>query len=668
MRFSLSGATALARRAALWLFGGRFRLAGIVLAVYLVLSTVTRIGLAIFNGDLAAFAPPRLAGWLLLGVVFDAGVAAFIALPFALLAWLTPDSRRSRWFFAPASLLLATIACAAFVFVAASEFVFWNEFGARFNFIAVDYLIYTSEVIGNIRESYPMPLLLGGVGVATALVIAMVSRRLWRATAPAGSSFRQRSVIFGAFVALAVTSAVGLDDRFKDFTDHTPSAQLASNGWFSFVHAFRHNQIDYDQFYRTLPRERAEALVRGSLMATGAIHSAGGRPSPVDRQVRATRPERRLNVVLISVESLSADFLAAFGNNKGITPRLDALARESLFFTHLYATGTRTVRGLEALSLSLPPTPGHSVVKRPDNDDLFTLGHVFAEKGYEPIYLYGGYSYFDNMRDFFSGNGYTVVDRGQLAADEIHYENIWGVADEDLFTLSLRELDARAARGQHFFAHIMTTSNHRPYTYPAGRIDIPSGTGRDGAVKYTDWAIGDFIDRAKTKPWFDDTVFVIVADHCASSRGKTELPIDRFHIPMLVYAPRHVLPARVDQVASQIDVAPTLLALLGFSYESKFFGQDILTAGTINPRALLANYQTVGYLKDDVLVELRPKGSYRIVDASTGKPLPLDIRTTAVLDQAVANYQVASDALRSGALKVAPHAAVAGEVPAPTLH
>jgi phosphoglycerol transferase MdoB-like AlkP superfamily enzyme len=270
------------------------------------------------------------------------------------------------------------IACAAFVFVTAAEFVFWNEFGTRFNFIAVDYLIYTSEVIGNIRESYPMPLLLGSVALATAALAATMMGRLWRATALAGMPLRRRTAAFVAFAPLAVGSAVGLDDRFKDFTDHAPSTQLASNGWFSFVHAFRHNEIEYDQFYRTMPRAQAEALVRANLVPAGAVLPAGGRAPVIERQVIATRPERRLNVVLISVESLSADFMEAFGNPKSITPRLDALARESLFFTHLYATGTRTVRGLEALSLSLPPTPGHSVVKRPNNDNLFTLGHVFA--------------------------------------------------------------------------------------------------------------------------------------------------------------------------------------------------------------------------------------------------------------------------------------------------
>jgi phosphoglycerol transferase MdoB-like AlkP superfamily enzyme len=659
----VSSAAAHALGLLLRLFAGRFRLVGIVIGVFLAIGIATRIGLAFFNGDAAAFAPPRLVGWLVLGSVFDLGVASFIALPFACMAWLTPDTARGRWVFAPMALSSAVLAFCAFLFVAAAEFVFWNEFGTRFNFIAVDYLIYTSEVIGNIRESYPVPLLLGSIAAATLVLTALVMRPLWRATAPAHTTLRQRTAVFAAFGALALASAVGLDDRLKEFTSHPPSAQLSSNGWFEFVHAFRHNEIDYAQFYRTLPRSQAADVLRNQLESAGAARFVAGSALPIEREVTAQRPERRLNVVLISVESLSADFLTEFGNTKGLTPRLDAFAQEGMLFTNLYATGTRTVRGLEAITLSLPPTPGHSVVKRPNNDNLFSVGRVFAEKGYEPIYLYGGYSYFDNMRDFFAGNGYTVIDRSALPASDIHYENIWGVADEDLFTLSLRELDKRWAAGARFFAHVMTTSNHRPYTYPQGRIDLPPGSGRDGAVKYTDWAIGDFIDRARTKPWFDSTVFVIVADHCASSRGKTDLPIERFHIPLLVYAPKHVNPERVEQLASQIDVAPTLLSLLGFSYHSRFFGQDILSEGKRNPRALLANYQTVGYLQDGMLVELRPKGEYRVLEAASGKALPLNDTTRHVLDQAVSYYEVASDAFRAGALKVDPRSTVAGELP-----
>jgi phosphoglycerol transferase MdoB-like AlkP superfamily enzyme len=277
---------------------------------------------------------------------------------------------------------------------------------------------------------------------------------------------------------------------------------------------------------------------------------------------------------------------------------------------------------------------------------------VFADKGYEPIYIYGGYGYFDNMEHFFGSNGYTFIDRSAITDKaDIHYENIWGVADEDLFTLTLRELDKRHAARRPFFAHVMTTSNHRPYTYPAGRVDIAPGTGAGGAVKYTDWALGDFIERARTRPWFDDTVFVIVADHCAAARGKTDLPLDRFHIPMIIYAPKHIQPARIETIASQIDVPPTILSLLNFSYVSRFFGQDILTEGKTHQRALMANYQTVGYYEHGLLVELRPQRRVRVVDVATGKEATPSDLTRHYTDEAIGYYQAASDAFRSGALR-----------------
>jgi phosphoglycerol transferase MdoB-like AlkP superfamily enzyme len=427
--------------------------------------------------------------------------------------------------------------------------------------------------------------------------------------------------------------------------------QLAGNGHWEFWHAFRTNEIDYAQFYRTEPLAQAYELVRAEFDHIGPTRFTGSQRLPIERDVKGHGPEKRLNVVLVSVESLSADFLGVFGNRDKLTPNLDRLAAEGMLFTQIYATGTRTVRGLEALTLSIPPTPGHSIVKRPDNDHLYTLGEIFAEKGYEPLYLYGGYGYFDNMNAFFGGNGYTVIDRSAIAKEAIHYENVWGVADEDLFTLALDQLDRRHEAGTPFFAHIMTTSNHRPFTYPENRVDVPSGTGREGAVKYTDWAIGDFIRRARAKPWFDDTVFVLVADHTAAGRGKTDLPIENFHIPLIIYGPKHVAPARIATLASQIDVAPTLLALLNFSYRSRFFGQDIISEGPKHQRAFLANYQTVGYLEEGILAELRPQRRWRLVDAATGRERPLDDKGREMLDEAVGHYEAAAEAYRSGALR-----------------
>jgi phosphoglycerol transferase MdoB-like AlkP superfamily enzyme len=632
------------------LFPGRFAIAGVVVAVYLAVCLLTRIGLAIFNGDLAEFAPWRLAGWLIVGTGYDLAAAAFWLMPMATLAWLWPSARAPRGL-ALAAAGLALILFGAFAFSAVAEFVFWNEFASRFNFIAVDYLIYTREVIGNIRESYRLAPIFAGLAVATLVLTGLAARPLWRAAQADASTFRRRTRVMSVYAATALLSFLFVPSSWKEFTESAPSQQLAGNGHWEFFHAFNTNEIDYDRFYATIPIAEAYRELREEFTDTGPVEFTGDAALPIERVIRGRGPEKRLNVVLISVESLSADYLGVFGNAKGLTPNLDRLAGEGMLFTRLYATGTRTVRGLEALALSLPPTPGHSVVKRPNNENLFTVGEVFAEKGYEPMYLYGGYGYFDNMQHFFGSNGYTVVDRTALAQADIHYENIWGVADEDLFTLTLREIDRRHAAGKKVFAHVMTTSNHRPYTYPAGRIDIPPKSGADGAVKYTDWAIGDFIERARKRAWFDDTIFVIVADHCAASRGKTDLPLERFHIPLIVYAPRHVAPARIDTIASQIDVAPTVLALLNMSYTSRFFGQDILNEGRTHQRALMANYQTVGYYEHGVIVELRPQRRVRVIDPASGREVPASDETRHYINEAIGYYEGASTAFRTGALR-----------------
>jgi phosphoglycerol transferase MdoB-like AlkP superfamily enzyme len=635
----------LLRRPIDLLFPGRLRLLWVLLLAFLAFNGAVRLGLVAYNGQLGLFAPWLLLPAMLIGALFDIGVATFFLLPLGLIVCAWPNTRAGL----RATLLTLLLPLVGvMVFVGASEFTFWNEFASRFNFIAVDYLIYTNEVIGNIRESYNMPLLLFTVAVASLGIWWIVARALrphWRAPL----SVRDR---IGATVLLCIAPFVAiyaLDARYKEFSDDAQATEIAGNGYFDFWHAFWANEIDYDRFYKTLPLQRALATFANEV--AGARLEATVSQQPFEHNVVNTEPKKPLNVVLVSIESYSAEFIAAFGNKENITPATDRLATDGVLFTQLYATGTRTVRGLEALTLSVPPTPGHSIVKRPDNASLITIGEVFKESGYEPLYLYGGYSYFDNMNAFFSGNGYTVIDRTALTAEEIHFENIWGIADEDLFTLTLRELDKRHAAGVKFFAHVMTTSNHRPFTYPGGRIDIASKSGRHGGVKYTDWAIGNFVERARTKPWFDNTLFVFVADHTHKGRGRQELPLENYHIPMIFYSPAHLQPGRVDTLASQIDVAPTVLGLLNFSYRSKFFGHDILREGQQHPRALMANYLTVGYYEQGRIVELKPNGRTRVVDAITGHEVPEDALSKELIDDAISYYQVASRAYRRGELR-----------------
>lgn len=604
------------------------------------MSTGTRILLAL-RPDLAAVG--GIADWVRVfgyGLLFDLVTALYLLTPAVLwLALLSQRLARSPPHRAAAFVALSALTC-SFMVLAVSEWLFWDEFGGRFNFIAVDYLLYTHEVVLNVWQSYPIGKLLFGLA-ALAVAVAMLMRRsLWH-TVGAPLAWRTALGVVAAWGLAIAASVLWLDADTKNFSAHDAANDLAGNGLYEFFAANHRNELSYDRHYATLPPGEALALVRAAL---GVADGEG-----VERHVVPRRPERHLSVVLVSVESLGAEFLGSYADPRGLTPNLDRLARESLWFSAVYATGNRTVRGLEALSLALPPSPGQSIVRRPNNDMLFSLGSVFEDKGYAVLFAYGGYGYFDNMNAFFDANDYRVVDRRDIPAARIKFENVWGVADEHLFDQVLDEIDREHAGGARpFFAHVMTTSNHRPYTYPAERIDIPSGTGREGAVKYSDYAIGRFLEQARRRPWFDDTLFVITADHGANARGTMRIPVEKYLIPLFIYSPKHVAPARIDRLMSQIDIAPTVLGLLDFNYYSKFFGRDVLASPPQSDRAFVANYQALGYLRGDRLALLYPKRKTEVfrVDRHWNPLEP--VSDPAMLREAIGFYSAASFVFRSG--------------------
>ena len=506
---------------------------------------------------------------------------------------------------------LALYSFTVFLFVliiiqnAVSEFFFWNEFGLKYNFIAVDYLVYTNTVIGNIMESYPVIPLFTAIGVVTIGFTFIIVKR----TIPFLDnlpSFVEKLKNVSMYIALFLVCLFAIPKLSKlENSQNVFKNELQANGIYKFYTAFMNSVLDYDKFYITMPINEAFAILNKQIEgieANSTLH-----------KIESNQPEIQKNVVLITIESFSADFMSAYGNDKNITPFLDSLATKSLQFTNLYAVGNRTVRGLEAVTLCLPPTPGESVVKREDNKNKFSTGSLFLQKGYNVKYMYGGDAYFDNMNSFFGGNNYAIVDKKTFKPEEISFSNIWGVCDEDMFKKAIGEMNNEAKENKPFFNHIMTVSNHRPFTYPDNKIEIKEAKSREGGVKYTDYAIKKFFEMAKKQDWYKNTVFVIVADHCASSSGKTELPMDKYRIPAMVFSEGFIEPQKFNTLMSQIDVMPTLMGLLKFNYTSKFYGQDVFSSN-YKPRALIATYQDLGLIKDNVLTIISPNRKVKQFD------------------------------------------------------
>ena len=579
-----------------------------------------------------------------IGLLYDLGFIAYAALPMGLYLLLCPPAlwrrRGHRWFLQG----LLTVSLFAMLFTAVAEWLFWDEFGVRFNFIAVDYLVYSDEVLNNLLESYPIGKLLSLLAVL-AVVLSFVLRKSFNAamTAPLPPLRGRLLNALGLLIVAGLSLQLLSQDAPRAQGGNAYQNELASNGPYQFFAAFRNNELDYPQFYKTLPADVVAKQIRAELSEPNA-RFIGKDPQDIRREIDNPGTPRKPNIVLVTIESFSAKYMGSNGDQRNLTPNLDALRKQSLYFNNFYATGTRTDRGLEAITLAIPPTPGRSIVKRVGRESGFaSLGQQLNAVGYDSVFVYGGRGYFDNMNAFFSGNGYRVVDQSSVDEAEIHFKNAWGMADEDLYNQTLKLADADYAKQQPFLLQLMTTSNHRPYTYPDNRIDIKSGNGRDGAVKYTDYAIGQFLEQARKKPWFDNTIFVFVADHTAGSAGKEDLPIANYQIPLFIYAPKLIEARETAQLASQIDLAPTLLGLLNLDYESTFFGRNLLQDNPLPPRVVVGNYQHLGLFDGKDLAILSPRQGLRRHDEALTESR--ESRATAddpLITRAITYYQTAS--------------------------
>ncbi|KOS05396.1 sulfatase [Flavobacterium akiainvivens] len=634
---------------------GRFSVLVHFICWFLIVCQLLRVCFFIWQYDEVSWNILHVLQTLLTGLFFDLGTVAFVCIPAVIYYTLMPNRFVGSWIDKGLVWFFTALTITIIVFTFFAEITFWDEFKTRFNFIAVDYLIYTHEVMANINQSYPLPLLIGGVlCISGGILFLFYKTGAFATSFSVKVSIKQRLYVLGSTVTVVFIFVFFINNSMAEWSTNRYNSEISKSGIYSFFAAFRNNQMKYTEFYTTINNDKAFALVRKKLGGPNAFYTKEN--YSIHRKITDSLPsEQKKNVVFILVESLSGSFMKEFGNTENITPFLDSLAQKSVFFDNLYATGTRTVRGMEAVTLCIPPTPGQSIVKRPDNANLYTVNSVFKAKGYDSNFFYGGDGYFDNMNAYFGGNGFNIYDRGHgsvlsdeiqavrnhIEDNEVTFENAWGICDEDIFNKMLRVADKQYAAGQPFFNFVMTTSNHRPYTYPSGKIDIPSGTGRSGAVKYTDFALREFFADAKTKPWFKNTVFVIVADHCASSAGKDEIDVANYHIPAFIINLAEAQNQKINKLCSQIDLFPTLFGLLHWNYDSDFFGKNVLR-NEFEERSLMGTYRKLTLMKQDkvmILSDQRKQAFYLWNKQNNSlKALPME---QSFLEETIAWYQTA---------------------------
>ena len=300
---------------------------GIALALWLLL----RLSLWVQVGPAQMVASQSVSAFLR-GQWFDLATLAYLLVPILLVAALLPNALLKRPFFSTLRWVMLAIMIGALLFGVVAELVFWDEFTTRFNFIAVDYLIYTNEVIGNIKQSYPVGLILSAIAFTAGLIAWLISRRIRFSSGPI--SWKQRLFMVGAAVVLPVLSynMANVDQMSGEGNEH--ALELSGNGLFSLSAAMRRNELDYDKFYKTIPQQEANQILAGLGMARPPLAAVMGLSAtaqvPLLEKSHALGPftRRPKNVVMITMESMSADFVGAYGGKKGLTPNMDRLAAE----------------------------------------------------------------------------------------------------------------------------------------------------------------------------------------------------------------------------------------------------------------------------------------------------------------------------------------------------
>ncbi|MGH8455218.1 MAG: LTA synthase family protein, partial [Nevskiales bacterium] len=474
---------------------------------------------------------------------------------------------------------LLTAITALVVYMEIATLPFMQEYDSRPNRIFFEYLIYPREVFSTLFKDYLLVMLLGALAV---LALTYRANRSYQAQLQQATHWRywhQLPALPVVLLLLALGARGTLEHRpinisTAAFSGNRLANELALNSTYSLLYAvynIRH-ETDTDSLYGGMPWE--EVLDRVQRYTTQPDSAFDDPQIPTLHLQNLPRADRTPpNLVIFVQESLGARFVGSLGGLP-LTPNLDRLSREGLYFTQLYATGTRTVRGLEALAAGFPPTPAPSVLKLSlAQKDFFTIARLLKSHGYTADFIYGGVSNFDNMGGFFLANGFDrVVDQGEFQNPV--FLGTWGVSDEDLVSKANEVFKAHGK--QPFVALMLSTSNHTPFEFPQGRIELheqPANT-RHNAMKYADYAIGRFFELAEQEAYYRNTIFLVVADHDTRVEGAALVPIDRFHIPALIIGPG-VPKRRYDGLASQIDLLPTLLHLMGIESRHPMIGRDL---------------------------------------------------------------------------------------------
>lgn len=327
-------------------------------------------------------------------------------------------------------------------------------------------------------------------------------------------------------------------------------------------------------------------------------------PADSELSLNAVRLPKGMNVVLVLMESMSADKTALRDSTTTLAPCLDSLMSRSMTFTEAWSAGIHTHNGIYSTLYGHPALLARQMIKNTPIPWMCGLPQILKKAGYNTAFLMPHDEDYDNMRGFLYRNGFDRV-TGQHSYPHSEVVGTWGVPDHVLFDHVLELCDSVSPRGP-FFTCAITCSDHGPYIIPDG-IDFRTNQQdkQKQVVQYADWAIGRFMRMAAKKDWFDNTLFVFIADHGSSISPVYDMALSYNHVPLLFYAPSYIKAQVVNRLAMQIDVAPTVIALLGLENNDRMLGIDLTTHS--RPYAFFSADDKIGVVDGELFYLYRTK-------------------------------------------------------------
>ncbi|KMM79139.1 LTA synthase family protein [Pseudomonas deceptionensis] len=604
--------------------------------IMMVMFTLLRVALLVYNREMILDTPAStFLEAFANGLRFDLRIVVYFSIPL-LLALLSVKAMAMRgvlrfWLTAASSLAL---------FLGLMEMDFYREFHQRLNGLVFQYVKEDPKtVMSMLWYGFPVVryLLSWAVGTVILYFAFRGADRVTRSHAKAATAGASRPVapwygrvaVFMVLLLVCVVAARGTlrqgpPLRWGDAytTDSNFANQLGLNGSLSLIAAAKSRFGDdrTNIWKATLEQPKAQQTVRDMLLTendklvdpdTAAVRRDTTPPAEKTLPIK--------NVVVILMESFAGHSVGALGRPGNITPYFDSLSKEGLLFDRFFSNGTHTHQGMFATMACFPNLPGFEyLMQTPEGSHkLSGLPELLSARKFDDVYVYNGDFAWDNQSGFFSNQGMTTFVGRNDFVDPVFSDPTWGVSDQDMFNRGLEELKKREGK-EPFYALLQTLSNHTPYALPTP-LPVEPVTDRGSlnehltAMRYSDWALGQFFEKARKEPYFKETLFVVVGDHGFGNEQQiSEMDLGRFNVPLLLIGPgiQEKFGQRNDTVGTQVDIVPTIMGRLGGEFRQQCWGRDLLTlpegdkgSGVIKPSG---SDQTVAIISGDHLL-VQPK-------------------------------------------------------------